>query len=208
MSNYYHQGYCGAFRFVDKDQAVYNGNGVLLVGEDNPHSSKGEHALYPHPPGCAGHRLQSRILGLDAVTYMATWRTNLICWDGSSPSKWSVPVALDKMRMLLTGAFVPWRTVVLLGAKVAQCARRVTNINLSPFDWAPTWSETSRGRFWEGVPEDRVIKMVYLPHPSGRSRVWNDQSAVVRARALLREVAPGVPWGELDEAGGARAEGV
>jgi len=41
--------------------------------------------------------------------------------------------------------------------------------------------------------------LVGLPHPSGRCRVWSDVTARPRARALLRELCPGVPWGIIDE---------
>ena len=50
-----------------------------------------------------------------------------------------------------------------------------------------------------------LLRYVILPHPSGRCRVWNEPDAVERARALLRQVRPDVPWGELceSESGGA-----
>lgn len=39
--------------------------------------------------------------------------------------------------------------------------------------------------------------LVSLPHPSGLCRAWNEPGARERARALLRQVAPDVPWGEV-----------
>ena len=42
----------------------------------------------------------------------------------------------------------------------------------------------------------RRERFVCLPHPSGLRHEWNDPAAVGRAHAVLREVAPDVPWGE------------
>ena len=56
---------------------------ALLIGEDNPLSAVPEHALFPYPVGCAGHRLAG-ILGLGNAAYLALWRTNLCVGGWSS----------------------------------------------------------------------------------------------------------------------------
>jgi hypothetical protein len=38
-------------------------------------------------------------------------------------------------------------------------------------------------------------QLLYLPHPSGRCRIWNQAASVHRARALVATYAPGFPWG-------------
>ncbi len=57
---------------------------ILLLGEDNPQSSRPEFQLYSRPQGCAGERLKSKVLGLTRDSdYLAIWRANLCTpvWD-------------------------------------------------------------------------------------------------------------------------------
>lgn len=49
-------------------------------------------------------------------------------------------------------------------------------------------------------PFESVVRdgktVVTLPHPSGLNRAWDAPDARSRARALMRSVAPQIPWGE------------
>lgn len=173
---------------------------ILLVGEDNPLHGGAQYALYHEPRGCAGHRLQSKILGLRArQSYLPIWRTNL-CVGG-----WDRAMAVDRAAMLVAHAN-PWRVVVMLGAKVGDAFSRVTQRREIDVPFTSTRIAGSALEVLIGIrgatPADTTF--VALPHPSGRNTIWNDPAKVAAARALLATVAPGVSWGELD-AGAERA---
>lgn len=152
---------------------------VLLVGESNTRTDNQCYALYPTPPGCAGARLCA-ILAMSHAQYLATFaRVNLL---GSR--HWSSAAARVAAETLTA------RYRVLLGARVAAAH----GLPFTPF------RVVSLRPRWQGI---------ILPHPSGRSRVWNDRSACVTARELVRAlvVAASLPrapveWcgrqGELD----------
>jgi hypothetical protein len=149
---------------------------VLLVGEDNPFSADPEFALYSSPDGCSGHRLM-KILGLPEDQYLALHRTNL-CASGA----WSMVEARRRARLLSADRSAPWRTIVLLGRKVADA-----------FDYEQPF-------FTSGIEPHTTawpvpITYVSLPHPSGRNqRLWTS-GARDRAREILRELAPSAAWG-------------
>lgn len=142
----------------------------LLVGESNPHSADPRHALYPHPPGCAGHRLMN-ILGLRRWEYMLLFdRANLL---GCSPV-WFPRAARERAAELLASD----RKLILLGAKVAAAFG-----------------------FCDGPFRSYDGRVLVLPHPSGRCRVWNDPGAAARAReAVARLVADADPARTLPRA--------
>lgn len=186
-----HQLWREATRVVPDGASLYDMPRILLLGEDNPQSSKLEHALWPVPStgktGCAGKNLQSKILAISHVHYYALWRTNLC-----NPT-WDVKQATDRMEELIS-AYNPWRTIVLLGRKVAKVAETEVDLHIKPWTWHPvfrTWEHDDLGTM------EAVIKLVALPHPSGLTRDWNEPANFVRAQHLLAEVAPEVPWGEL-----------
>lgn len=165
---------------------------VVLVGEDNPQSSLPEHALFPHPPGCAGHRL-SQILGLTRARHLALWRTNLCC------PTWSTKKARERAVVLLRPD-APWNVLVLLGRKVAQAFERVVGQSLDPFSITRVDGTVVGAHDPECVcggegGRSRLFTLVSLPHPSGRNLVWNDRSAWLDARKLMQQVAPDVEWG-------------
>ena len=79
--------------------------------------------------------------------------------------------------------------MVLLGRKVTETFAKLVLQDDSPFVAFST----------------RVccpgMQLVSLPHPSGmNARLWNP-GARDRARQILRELAPEVPWGTADVAG-------
>lgn len=81
----------------------------ILVGEANPYGGDPYFALYPSPPGCAGHRLCKLILGMDEDVYLDTFERVNLC-----PHKWSVKIARVKARDLMEGG----QKLILLGTKV------------------------------------------------------------------------------------------
>jgi hypothetical protein len=171
---------------------------ILFVGEDNPQSTAPEHALYNYPPRCAGNRLQERILGLHEDLYLACWRTNR-CVGG-----WSMKVARERALRVLFQEDAPWSVIVMLGRKVAEAfAVVVGGTPLSPFKFfasAPAISaRLSMNRDFVPNDEDDASypTLISLPHPSGRNLIWNDPQVALNARAMLRQIAPEMPWGGL-----------
>ncbi len=150
---------------------------VLLLGEDNPYRSAPSFALYCYPIGCAGYRLR-RILGLPQHQYLSLHRANLC--DGS----WSAPRARDRARELLV-PLSPHSVIVMLGRKVTDAMRRAAMIDekIVPF--------STRGC----CPG---LTLVSLPHPSGRNAAAWSPNARARARQILRDLAPELPWGSID----------
>lgn len=191
MTDRLHLQHLGACRtaFEDSNPACAR---VLMIGEDNPQSAEPEHALYCAPDGVAGHRLQSKILGISRLDYLAIWRANLCC------PTWNLREARERARVLLPQAkhledAVPWEIVVLLGAKVAKVVTDVLGVMpMRPFDYR-RWC-----RAYVEVPRKVTIRsepLVCLPHPSGRCRAWNDPSTVHKARAAMASAVPEIPWG-------------
>lgn len=150
---------------------------VLLVGENNPYGADPEYALYCYPAGCSGHRLH-RILGLPEQQYLALHRKNLCEGD------WSKAEAKERASELLD-PMAPWRVMVLLGRKVTEVFEKAACLD------APLIAFSTR----VCCPG---MTLVSLPHPSGRNAsLWNPQ-ARIRARQILHELVPELPWGALD----------
>ena len=132
----------------------------LLVGELNPYGERGAFALYPRPRNSSGHRLCTKIMGLDPLDYLHRFdRTNLCT------KKW------DKSYAALHAGTIKWSdqydTVVLLGKKVCDAFG---------FDYVPFQTVLSKGKTF-----------VVLPHPSGLCRTWNERGAYAKARKVLQE---------------------
>ncbi len=181
-----HEEFLGATRLVRHDTSVF-ARGVLLVGEDNPQSADPVHQLFPYPTGCAGERLCNLILGMHTThDYRAIWRTNLCSpsWDSKEAITRAYVLMGDERRQLHLGEGrvmqepIPWRTIIMLGRKVAKIFQHVTG-HLDPFE-----SSQAKG-----------LTFLSLPHPSGLCREWNDPEAIRRTRRVLRELEPEIPWG-------------
>lgn len=146
----------------------------LLVGESNPYGSDPEYALFPNPGNSAGARL-ARILGMDVSAYLRAFdRVNLIpgmvCPCDRHRGGWCPPCA----RAAAKGLTAPFR--VLLGARVTAAH----GAQFHPFTTVEFGGGERRG-WW-----------LLLPHPSGRSRLWNDPVNTPRVRAavsLIRDFA-------------------
>jgi hypothetical protein len=155
---------------------------VILVGEANPYGSSPEFALYCYPPGCAGYNLR-RIIGLPQQQYLALHRTNLC------PTDWSMREARRRAQLLIADPSAPWRVIVMLGRKVADAFA---------YDH-PFFTHAIAPR------TDGEMYLVSLPHPSGRNASSWSGRAPLRAREILRGLAPEIPWGCEDEQQEARA---
>lgn len=141
-----------------------------LVGMNNPLSGDPEHALFPHPPGCTGHRIWSMLhdyRGVRRSEYTETFdRVNVL-----GDREWSASrarAAAAGMLQVLAGR----QHVVLLGAAPVAALRVAPCL---PGHWAQ-----------HRDPEmSAAVRYTCLPHPSGRCRWYNDHDNRQLARELL-----------------------
>lgn len=133
----------------------------LLVGELNPYGPDQRFALYPSPPGSAGDRLCRLILRLDPGEYLRRFERANLCTGRFSASE-----ARHAAQQIRLGE----RWTVLLGRRVADAFRRAHAIPLEPMT----------------VDDRPEVRLVVLPHPSGRNLYWNDPANFERCRELLR----------------------
>lgn len=162
---------------------------VLVVGEDNPQSADPREALYPYPVGCAGYNYAENIANVGSSHHLATWRTNLC-----NPT-WNKKQAELRALDLVIAEGVPWRTIVMLGRKVAGAFAGALSAYNPPLKFAPFTITRVLHRVRECPTPTAAdldwIQLVSLPHPSGRCREWGNPVNVHRARALLAAAAPG-----------------
>lgn len=126
----------------------------VLIGMNNPVSSAPQHALFPHPPGCTGHRiyemLRERIPTVTRREYLDAFdRRNVV--SGKLYDKKLAREGAAKLEQEFWGS---GRTVVLLG-----------NDTVAAF----------------GFPRLLIHPQVIggttyrqIPHPSGRNLYYND----------------------------------
>lgn len=142
-----------------------------LVGELNPYGSAPEYALYDEPEHSAGGRLRM-ILGLRRTEYINLPRYNLCV------GSWNRGYAENTAREIAAQHGV----IIALGRKVSD-SFPVKGVKYDFF--------TKREIKMNFVP--RTI--VFLPHPSGMNRMWNDPFSRIKTLRLLKEICPAVPWG-------------
>lgn len=146
---------------------------TVLLGMNNPLSDQPKHALFPHPPGCAGWRLWRMLAarnGAGRGAYCAGFlRGNLLharTWNAAQARQ-----AGQHYRQQLAQGGGPL-TVVVLGQA--------------------TWAAL-------GLPDCELIHPVIVdgiawrrvPHPSGRSRWYNDPDNRLVVGMLLEELIHG-----------------
>jgi hypothetical protein len=144
---------------------------LILVGESNPLGGDPYFALYDEPERHAGHRLRRLVLGLHQRTYRGPDILRVNLCDGP----WSAPAA-RKRAIELDVAHQPPAVIVLLGRQVASAFG---------LEHCPAFTRSGR--------------IILLPHPSGRNCALWTRENIQRARAMLSEVLPGMPFGEADE---------
>lgn len=139
---------------------------AVLLGMNNPLSSDPRHALFPHPPGCTGHRiftmLSERVPGLTRGQYLHGFdRRNLVV-----SKRWSRSAA----EAVVAGYERDWqgRTVLVLGDE----PRRALGLP----------------RVLIRAVEHRGVNYRMIPHPSGRCLWYNDPQCRALAALLLEEL--------------------
>jgi hypothetical protein len=147
----------------------------VLLGMNNPLSGRPDYALYPHPPGCTGHRLW-KFSGLDQDVYLNEFeRRNVL--DGKA---WSMPEA-RKVQARLRAEFTG-RTVVILGSPVNSIMRGGTPHELAPpFSWTPDGAGGWRAK---------------VPHPSGLNPFFNDALHKALLAVFMEEL---LEWSQTHE---------
>lgn len=136
----------------------------MLVGELNPYGPDASMALYPVPRGAAGDRMRE-ILGMTDQEYLRAFDRQNLC-----TGTWSRRSAVARAGELLAQRRSLY---VLLG-------RRVADAFLPP----------PRREMFALVEQrygDWAARLLLLPHPSGRCRLWNEPGAAESARRLLEE---------------------
>lgn len=142
----------------------------VLVGMNNPISADPEHALYPHPPGCAGarlfHMLEEQLPNIKRRDYLQAFeRVNLVTGD------WSATAGRRGAAELLPR--LTGRMVCLLGRDVLQSFGLHRGHVAAPLAWQHTLGLTG-GFGW-----------CLVPHPSGRNTWYNDKENRTRTGRLL-----------------------
>lgn len=135
---------------------------------NNPQSDDPRHALFPHPPGCTGHRLWRMLherCGAESIEYVTSFdRRNLV-----TGTKFTAERARRGAQELL-----PRLTdyhVVLLGSDTVRAFGLVS---------APALVWQAGGGPW--------ARWCRMPHPSGRNLWFNDEVNRLAAGLLLEEL--------------------
>lgn len=137
---------------------------VILVGMNNP---QGNPAFWPHPPGCAGHRLymmlKSGVPNLTTTQFRESFDfINVLpdrVWTDIAARRAGPP-----LRNSLRG-----RRLVLVGVEVRDCMRFP---NRDFLVWA----------------KDFDVEWACFPHPSGRNRYFNDPPRKEKAVRFLHNI--------------------
>lgn len=140
----------------------------ILIGMNNPVSSKPGHELFPYPPGCTGHRLltmlRTRVPSATRQQYLSRFeRRNLVphkIWDRETAEINAVAVERE---LWGTG-----RVIVLLGEDVRRAFGHPRSLLHPQVIGGCTWRQ--------------------VPHPSGRNMWYNDESNRFLVSALLEEL--------------------
>lgn len=146
----------------------------LLIGEQPGPGSNPRLPLWPYPPGSSGGRLH-RMTGVPVADYLTLLaRVNLF---HRPIARWTVESARARMASLLSGLPDEAR-VVLVGTRVRDA-------------YTPSWSRTRVPlRWFEPIYEaGPCVRLVAIPHPSGRNPDYNHADTRARAGAAVRWAA-------------------
>jgi hypothetical protein len=140
----------------------------VLIGMNNPVSSEPEHALFPYPPGCTGHRLfemlESRVPSVTRRQYLNAFdRRNVV-----SLKSYDKKLAREGAAKLEQEFWGSNRTVVLLGADTVT-AFGIPRLLIHP--------QMIGGVTWRQIP-----------HPSGRNLWFNDANNKMLVASLLEDL--------------------
>lgn len=160
----------------------------VLIAMNNPMSSDPRCALFPSPPGCAGHRLfrmlHDAALGreITPTSYLRLFdRRNLV-----AGKTWSQSEAVEGARSLAPE--LDGRPVVVLGASTMDACIRGWGLQNGRPDWF-VWVKRERvSSFLFDGEESPEFWFCLMPHPSGHCRKYNDPTTRERAGVILLEL--------------------
>jgi hypothetical protein len=140
----------------------------VLVGMNNPLSMEPAHALFPHPPGCTGHRLyemlKSRVPDVTKRQYLDIFdRRNVM--HSLVFDRETARMGASKLYLEFYGS---GRTIVLLGADTVA-AFGLPRLLLHP--------QENGGATWRQIP-----------HPSGRNLWYNNDENRTLVAMLLEDL--------------------
>jgi len=138
---------------------------ILLIGESPAAGGVPEGAL----TGVCGHHL-ANLCGLEMSEYERLFaRTNIFDVPGAYSREGAILVTRHLVDPLVG------KRVILLGSRVVAAFGQRPHL----FQWRA---------YLVGERSSRVL-FSHAPHPSGRSRFWNDQESVERARTFWEATA-------------------
>lgn len=131
---------------------------------------------YPFAPETKSGAELARVLGLPIDRAFAL--ANAIPWHTETPRGEAERTSARILRRTLVG-----RTLILLGLETAQALRYPAT------------------RHYEGIVDEDGTEWQVFPHPSRRSRIWNDAEAREKFERALRVAA----FFSMQRSGGLRA---
>lgn len=138
---------------------------LVLIGE-----APGGTLSIAHRPALAltgrAGRAICDLAGWDWTTYLRRTERHNLFLDPMPDGRWPRRLAAVRARQLALR--LEGRTIILLGAKVAEAFDLAEEPLYSWLYWATDWANVAK-----------------IPHPSGRNRMWNDPAEKARARAFL-----------------------
>ncbi len=136
----------------------------------HPRHDPDKHALFPHPPNCAGARLR-KMMGLSLGQYCSIERCNVFReYPGPASGGKGDAFPMARARELAEAMWpdLYGRTIMLVRQGVAR-AFRMWPCDLLTWEHKKAWS------------------ICVMPHPSGRNRWWNDPENRARAEEFLAD---------------------
>lgn len=136
---------------------------TVLLGMNNPQSANPRYALYPHPSGCAGHRLMVMLVaaaeraGVDSLS-PADYKEGFEKMNLLDSVEWSVASARKRVHEVVDH---------LRGRRVIMCGATVPKIVGVHCDQWCTWDTA-----YSSIDRE-LFEFCVIPHPSGRCRVYN-----------------------------------
>lgn len=172
---------------------------VILIGEAPGKNDQDCYPLYPFPKGSAGGRLlrlspcwrEDHMYGSMRRYLETTRRLNLVPYYPGS--KWPTKYAEAQARNLCRSGFLADHSVVLVGVRVARAFFESLYKHLK-FDREITrevgnYTGEFYGRVLDGSSTTTAMskKFYWIPHPSGRNRLYNSEEMVSCVREVLQD---------------------
>lgn len=163
----------------------------LLIGQAPGPNTDPRLPLFPVPSTSAGGRL-AEMTGLGRAEYLKTFeRVNLLPdFPGKTKKEDMFPVARARFAAKIMKPFLAGRTVVLVGRGVS------TAFGLDPSFEFHKWFTHPVKRRCAFARDSWHARVVIIPHPSGRSRWYNDDANRALSIAFWTEFSSR-DWGDF-----------